>query len=195
MTTDSAIDEYFASATEWRREMERLREIVLSCPLTEELKWRQPCYTYDGGNVVIISAFNAYCVLGFFKGALLKDPEGILELPGENSFVGRQLRFTSMEQINELAPVITAYVAEAIDAERAGLTVDTSRRPELDPPEELVATFAERPDVKAAWDGLTPGRRRGYLLHFTGAKKSQTRTARIEKHVPRILEGKGMHDR
>jgi uncharacterized protein YdeI (YjbR/CyaY-like superfamily) len=195
MSRNPRLDAFFSGATRWREEMERLRAVVLGCPLTEELKWRQPCYTFGGSNVAIISAFNAYCVLGFFKGALLKDPEGILVPPGENSYVGRQIRFTDVAQVAELEPVVRAYLNEAIDVERAGLKVDTSKRPGLAPPDELVTTFSQRPEVKAAFEALTPGRQRAYLLHFTAAKKSATRTSRIEKYIPRILDGKGLRDR
>ena len=160
------------------------------------MKWGAPCFTADGGNVVILGVLNDYCCLSFFKGVLLKDPDGLLEAPGENSRSGRLIPFTEVGRILELEPALKAYVREAADLERAGAKVDfTKDRDDVPVPGELQAKLDESADLRTAWEALTPGRRRGWLLHFTGAKQSGTRTSRIEKATPRILAGKGMHDR
>jgi uncharacterized protein YdeI (YjbR/CyaY-like superfamily) len=189
------VDTFLGKAKKWRSEMAALREIVLDSGLTEELKWRQPCYTLSGANVVIISAFKEYCALNLFKGALLKDPSGILVSPGENTQSGRQIRFTSVEQIVEMEPILKAYLDESIENEKAGLQVEMKKTEEYPVPDELQAKLDESPDFRAAFDALTPGRQRGYLLHFAAAKQSKTRTARIEKHMQRIMDGKGLLDR
>ena len=191
--TNPKVDAFLAKAGNWRKEMERLRAIVLDCGLTEELKWYQPCYTFEKSNVVIISAFKAYCVLAFFKGALLKDARHILVPPGKNTQAVRQARFTSVREIVELEPVLKAYLREAIEVEKAGLKVKRSTKLTL--PEELQNRFDESPALKEAFDALTPGRRRAYVLYFSGAKQSRTRESRIDKCAPRILEGKGLNDR
>jgi uncharacterized protein YdeI (YjbR/CyaY-like superfamily) len=193
--TNPDVDAYFAAPHAWKDEMERLRSILLDTELTEELKWRQPCYTVDGGNVAMISEMKAACVLAFFKGALLEDPHGILVSPGEHSRSARFARFTDAEQVTELEPVLRAYLAEAIALEKAGAQVDFAKDRELPAPAELEQRLDEVPGLKAAWDALTPGRRRAYVLYFSDAKQSKTRAARVEKHVPRILEGKGLRDR
>jgi uncharacterized protein YdeI (YjbR/CyaY-like superfamily) len=190
------LDPFFNQATRWRAEMERLRAIVLDCEeLTEERKWRQPCYVFEGANVAIISSFNDYCVLAFFKGALLKDPEGILEAPGANSQSTRQAKFTSVEEIDAREGVLRSYLEEAIEAERAGLSIEFKDTDAYDVPEELEQKFEEDAEFKAAFEALTPGRQRGYLLHFGQAKQSKTRAARIENAMPRIYEGKGFNER
>jgi uncharacterized protein YdeI (YjbR/CyaY-like superfamily) len=187
---------FLKAAEPWRDELEQLRRIVLECGLTEEVKWGAPCFTADGGNVVILGVLNDYCCLSFFKGVLLTDPEGILQAPGENSRSGRLIPFTDVAGILEREPTLKAYVNEAAELERAGAKVDFSKdRDDVPIPDELRAKIAEDPAFAAAWDDLTPGRKRGYLLHFTGAKQSATRTSRIERHAPRILQGKGLHDR
>lgn len=191
--TNPDVDTFFKKAKRWRPEMERLRAIVLDRGLTEELKWHQPCYTDGKKNVVIVSSFKDYCVLAFFKGALLEDPEGILVPPGENSRHVRQARFTDVAEIDELEPVLKAYIDEAIQVEEVGLKVQPAT--ELTLPEELEAKFHEDPDLKAAFEGLTPGRQRAYVIHFSGAKQSKTRRARIERCRERILAGKGLNDR
>lgn len=195
--TDSTRYAAFLKAAEpWQDELEQLRRIVLECGLTEEVKWGAPCFTTDGGNVVILGVLNDYCCLSFFKGVLLKDPDGLLEAPGENSRSGRLIPFTAVGRILELEPVLKAYVREAADLERAGAKVDfTKDRDDVPVPDELRAMLDESAGLTAAWEALTPGRRRGWLLHITGAKQSGTRTSRIEKATPRILAGKGMHDR
>ena len=180
---------------DWQVELKALRPILLNCGLTEELKWKMPCYTFENNNVVLMSAFKEYCALSFFKGALLKDPQGILEKPGENTQAARLIRFTNVQQIVDLAPVISAYIAEAIAVEKAGLTVEFKQVDELAIPAELQAKFDDDPAFQMAFEALTPGRQRGYILHFAGAKQSSTRTSRIEKYTQKIFDGQGMYDR
>jgi uncharacterized protein YdeI (YjbR/CyaY-like superfamily) len=187
---------FLRAAEPWQDELEQLRRIVLECGLTEEVKWGAPCFTADGGNVVILGVLNDLCCLSFFKGVLLTDPEGILLAPGENSRSGRLIPFTEVAQILEMEPVLKAYVREAAELERAGAKVDFAKdREDLSVPAELQARFDEDPAFRAAFEALTPGRRRGWILHFSGAKQSATRASRIAKAAPRILDGKGMHDR
>ncbi|WJS86594.1 YdeI/OmpD-associated family protein [Paracoccus sp. TOH] len=188
------VDALFDELTDWRQELEALRAILLASPLTEEFKWRSPVYTWDGHNVAIIWGFKDRATLGFFKGVLLKDPEGVLEPPGENSRSSRTIDFTDPARVRKLAPVLRAYIDEAIEIEKAGLKVDFPKD-DLDYPEELVQRLDGDSGFKAAFEALTPGRRRGWVLHFSQAKQSATRAARIEKAAPRILAGKGMQDR
>lgn len=188
------IDGWFRKAKQWQEEMLALRAIAGDSGLTEELKWRQPCYTFEGHNVVIIGAFKNVCVLSFFKGALLKDPKGILEQLGENTQSGRTIRITSVAQIEKLKPAIKSLIKEAINVEKAGLKVDFKKITDRPLPEELEAKFKESPALKKAFNALTPGRQREYLLHFTSAKQSATRAARIEKCTPKILKGEGFSD-
>lgn len=178
----------------WPQEMEQLRAILHECDLTEELKWSVPCYTFQNNNILILSAFKEYCSLSFFKGALLNDEAGILDKPGPNSQAARLIKFTNVQQVIELEPTIKAYIQQAIDIEKAGLTVEFKKNPEP-MPEELEQKLDEDPVFKAAFEALTPGRQRGYIIYFSGAKQAQTREARIEKYMPKILEGKGFHDR
>ena len=192
---DSRLDRYFRYTKTWRAEKQRLRAILLDFPLTEELKWRQPCYTFQGANVVILGGFKQTCDLGFFKGSLLDNPHGLLIPPGPHSQASRQLRFTSVQEIEEKEPIIRATLQNAIEVERAGLKVDFREKSELVFADELLAKMEADPRFKAAFEALTPGRQRGYNLFFSAAKQSKTRAARIEKHAARILEGKGMHDR
>ena len=180
---------------DWQVELKALRPILLNCVLTEELKWKMPCYTFENNNVVLMSAFKEYCALSFFKGALLKDPQGILEKPGENTQAARLISFTNVQQIVDLAPVISAYIAEAIAVEKAGLTVEFKQVDELAIPAELQDKFDDDPAFQMAFEALTPGRQRGYILHFAGAKQSSTRTSRIEKYTQKIFDGQGMYDR
>ena len=180
---------------DWQAELKALRPILLSSGLTEELKWKMPCYTFENNNVVLMSAFKEYCALSFFKGALLKDPQGILEKPGENTQAARLIRFTNVQQIVDLAPVISAYIAEAIAVEKAGLTVEFKQVDELAIPAELQDKFDDDPAFQMEFEALTPGRQRGYILHFAGAKQSSTRTSRIEKYTQKIFDGQGMYDR
>lgn len=192
--TNPKVDAFLSKATRWKDEMIELRKIVLSCGFTEEFKWYQPCYAYQGTNLVVISAFKEHSALNLFKGALLKDPEGILVKPGENSQSGRQIRFTSVAQIVRMKSVLKAYLRETIEAEKAGLKVTLKATSDYPVPEELKAKFAASSEFEKAFRALTPGRQRGYLLHFAAAKQSKTRTARIEKYVPQIFAGKGYQD-
>ena len=177
----------------WQAELEKLRRILLDSELTEEVKWKVPCYTFENSNVVIMSAFKEYCSLSFFKGALLKDPHGVLEKPGENSQAARLIKFTHVEKIVEMEPILKATIQEAIEVEKAGLKVEFKTNPEPIP-DELQNKFDEDPAFQAAFEALTPGRQRGYILYFSGAKQSKTRTSRIEKYISQIFEGKGFHD-
>jgi len=179
----------------WPKELAKLRAIVLECGLREESKWGVPCYTFEGSNVVLVSAFKEYCALSFFKGVLLKDAEGILDAPGENSQAARLIRFTNAQEIIELEPVLKAYIYEAVEVEKAGLKVELNDNAELVFPEELQMILDENPALKTAFLALTPGRQRGYILYINGAKQSKTRLDRIEKYIQQILDGKGMYDR
>lgn len=189
------VDAFFSKAKKWQKEMECLRGIVLDCQLTEELKWYQPCYTMDNNNILIISGFKEYCALNFFKGALLRDKHGLLIKPGKNTQAGRQIRFTSVEEIEELAPILKAYILEAAEAEKAGLQIEYKKTADYTMPEELQTKFLENPALKNAFEALTPGRQRGYLLYFSQAKQSTTRATRIEKNIDRIFDGQGLNDR
>ena len=189
------LDPYFRDTTTWPQEKRRLREVLSDYPLSEELKWREPCYTFQGANVAIVYGMKDSCGLGFFKGALLDDPHGVLIPPGKNTQAARRIHFTSVEEIDEKEAILRAIVESAIKVEQAGLKVDFKARHELVFPQELLDAFDSNPDFAVAFEALTPGRQRGYNLFFTGAKQSKTRVARIEKHMARIFEGKGMHDR
>lgn len=178
----------------WRPILTKLRKALLDCGLTEELKWKVPCYTFDAKNIVILSAFKEYCSISFFKGSLLKDTHNILVAPGENSQATRQMRVTTAKEVAEILSILPAYIQEAIDLERADRKVDFSAKNKLAYPEELQKRFDELPKLKEAFEKLTPGRQRGYLLHFTAAKQSTTRESRIDKCVDRILLGKGIMD-
>jgi uncharacterized protein YdeI (YjbR/CyaY-like superfamily) len=186
------VDDYLSQAKKWQDEMAKLRAIVLGCGLDEDLKWRQPAYSLDGGIVVLISAFKDYCALAFFKGTLLKDPAGILVAPGENSQSMRQIRFTDGQEITEREPLLKSYIQEAIEIENAGLKVE--KNPTVSIPEEFQKKLTETPGLEAAFETLTPGRRRAYLMHFSQPKQSKTREARIEKCLPQILAGRGLDD-
>ena len=175
--------------------MAKLRTILLGCPLAEELKWGKPCYTSENSNVVIIQGFKEYCALLFHKGVLLKDPKSILIQQTENVQAARQLRFTTVREIVQLKSVIKSYIDEAIAVEKAGLEVTYKKTSEFKIPAELQDRLNEDLAFKRAFKALTPGRQRGYLLYFSGAKQSNTREARIEKSIPQILEGKGLHDK
>lgn len=194
MSDADRVETFFREATQWREELAMLRSILLESSLEEDFKWHSPCYTHDGGNLVAIWGLKDSCALAFFKGVLLEDPEGILMAPGENSRSMRLIRFTSIDEITQCRSVVLNYVQQAIDAERSGLKVEF-RNDDLDYPEELLARFEVDPRLQEAFEALTPGRRRGYILHFSNAKQSATRVARIEKCAARIVEGKGLHDR
>jgi len=188
------VDGLIKKAKNWQEEFETLREIVLSSPLTEEVKWGQACYTSEGRNIVLIHGFKEYCALLFFKGALLKDPKGILIQQTENVQAGRQIRFTNVRQIVEMKPILKAYIQEAIDVEKAGLKVKLKKTSDFKVPEEFQEKLDEIPALKKAFAALTPGRQRGYLFYFSAAKQSKTREARVEKCMPQILQSKGLDD-
>ena len=187
------VDGFFSEAEPWREEMRELRRIMLGCRLTEELKWGKPCYSFQNSNVVILQGFKEFCAVLFCKGALLKDAHGILKKPGENTQGARRIPFTNVREIAELAPVLKAYVQEAVAAEKAGLEVIYIKNPEP-MPEELQNKLAADPALKTAFAALTPGRQRAYILYFSAAKQSTTREARVEKCRPQILKGKGLND-
>jgi uncharacterized protein YdeI (YjbR/CyaY-like superfamily) len=188
------VDVFLSKAGKWQEEMEKLRMIILGCHLTEEFKWYQPCYTYHKSNVVIISGFKDYCILGFFKGALLNDTNGILVSPGENTQAGRQIRFTSVSEIAEMESILKSYIYEAIEVEKAGLKVNFKKTSEFIIPEEFRKKCDEIPALKTAFNSLTPGRQRAYILYFSASKQSKTRESRVEKYIQQILEGKGLND-
>jgi uncharacterized protein YdeI (YjbR/CyaY-like superfamily) len=178
----------------WTKELKKLREIVLACGLNEELKWAQPCYTFQNSNILLVTAFKEYVALAFFKGVLLKDPHGVLVAPGESSQSVRQIRLTNSKDIIEMTPILKAYIFEAIEVEKSGLKVKFKKNPEP-VPEELQKKFDDDPAFKTAFDALTPGRQRGYIIHFSAPKQSKTREARIEKCIAKILIGKGFNER
>jgi uncharacterized protein YdeI (YjbR/CyaY-like superfamily) len=187
------VDAFLQKAPKWRKEFESLRRILLRSQMTEELKWRSPCYTFQGSNVAILQGFKDYCALMFFKGALLKDPRGILVAPGASQ-AARQIRFTSVGEIAGLERVVKAYLAEAIKVEEAGLKVTLKKTSDFKSPEEFRAQLAKNPALKTAFQALTPGRQRGYLFYFSQPTQSSTRQSRVEKCVPMILEGRGLND-
>ncbi|TQR97400.1 YdeI/OmpD-associated family protein [Paenibacillus ottowii] len=189
------VDAYLDKVKKWQAEMEKLRAIMLDCQLTEELKWGKPCYMFQNSNIAIIQGFKEHCALMFFKGALLKDPNGILIKPGEDTQAGRQIRFTNVEEIVEMETILKAYINEAIEVEKSGLKVDFKKNTELIFPEEFQAKLDENPALKTAFAALTPGRQRAYIMHFSAPKQSKTRESRIEKCKQDILSGKGLNDR
>lgn len=188
------VDWFFNKATKWQEEYHRLRMIALDCGLTEELKWGCPCYTYEQSNIVLIHGFKEYCAFLFFKGALLKDAKDILIQQTENVQGARQIRFTNVEEVTSKESILKAYIKEAIKLEKAGVKVPLKKTSEFKMPEEFKNVLDATPAVKKAFYALTPGRQRGYLLHFSSAKQSKTREARIEKNIPKILKGKGLED-
>ncbi len=189
------VDEVLKNTKKWQKEIEKLRMINLDCQLTEELKWGKPCYMFQNSNIAIIQGFKEYCALMFFKGALLKDAKGILIQPGEHTQAGRQIRFTHFQEILEMEPIVKAYIQEAIAVEKAGIKVRLKETTEYKIPEEFQIRLDECPDLKTAFDALTPGRQRAYLLHFSAPKQSKTRESRVEKCMQLILNGKGLNDR
>lgn len=192
--TNPKVDFYFAKAEKWQKEIQLLRTLVLNCGLTEELKWGCPCYTFEGNNIVIIHAFKEYCALLFFKGALLQDADNLLIQQTENVQSARQLRFSSVHQIGEKEAVVKAYIYEAIEVEKAGLKVALKKTAEFAMPEEFEQKLNNDVALKTAFEALTPGRQRAYLLYFSQPKQSKTREARIEKGRQAILNGKGLND-
>src|SRR5699024_5466015 len=191
---NSKVNDYISNAQNWQGVIEELRTILLNSGLTEDLKWGKPCYSFSQGggpesNIAIIQPFKESCALMFFKGVLLKDPKDILEKPGANSRIARRVSFSSVQEIAEMEPVLKSYIHEAIEAEKAGLEVEIENKKEPIP-EELQMKLDEDPELKSAFDDLTPGRQRGYILHFSDAKQSKTRKRRVEKYIDKILDGK-----
>ncbi|MFV8370259.1 YdeI/OmpD-associated family protein [Flavobacterium sp. LB2R40] len=191
---NSKVDDFINNAKKWQPEIEQLRLLLLDCGLTEEFKWRKPCYCFQAHNVVIIGSFKESCALSFFKGTLLQDSNGFLCKPGENSQAMRFFKFTHLEEIIAQQSIIKAYIYEAIEIEKAGLKVNFKSNTELELVAELQNTLAKNPDLKTAFKALTPGRQRAYNLYFSAAKQSKTRETRIENYIPRILGGKGIND-
>jgi uncharacterized protein YdeI (YjbR/CyaY-like superfamily) len=192
--TNPKVNWYFENEKKWPEEVKKLRAIMLECPLTEELKWGVPCYTYQKNNVVLIHVFKEYCAILFHKGALLKDPEGILIQQTENVQAARQIRFTKLEEIVKLEPVIKAYVNEAIEVEKSGAKVPFKKATEFAIADEFQAKLDENPELSEAFYKLTPGRQRAYLLYFAVPKQAKTREARVDKCMEQILAGKGLDD-
>jgi len=192
--TNPKVDWFFNKPGQWQQEYEKLRKIVLECDLTEELKWGCPCYTFEKRNIVLIHGFKEYCALLFVKGALLKDPKGILIQQTENVQSARQVRFTSGREIVKMKGTLKAYIREAIAAEKSGLKVSLKKTSQFAMPEEFKGKLDEVPALKKAFKALTPGRQRGYLLYFSQPKQSKTRQARVEKSIPQILNGRGLND-
>ena len=192
--TNPKVDFFFTKAKKWKEEFEKLRMIVLDCPVTEELKWGVPCYTFEKKNIVLMHGFKEYCALLFVKGALLKDAEGILITQTENTQAARQIRFTTVREIVEMEPILKEYIYEAIEVEAAGLQVNFKKTTEFIIPDEFQNKLDELPGLKTAFDALTPGRQRAYILYFSAPKQSKTREARVEKYVQQILNGRGLND-
>jgi len=192
--TNPKVDVFLNKAKQWRKEFEKLRKIVLDCGLTEEFKWRNPCYTFEESNIVLIHGFKEYCAFLFFKGALLKDTKGILVSQTENTQATRQIRFTNVQEIIEMEPILKSYILEAIEVEKSGMKVNLKKTSEYAIPEEFQTKMDESPSLKSAFEALTPGRQRAYLLYFSSPKQSKTRESRIEKYTHQILDGKGLND-
>lgn len=188
------VDWFFSKEGKWQKAFQELRTIMLACDLVEELKWGQPCYMFEKKNIVLIHGFKEYCALLFFKGALMKDPKGILIQQTENVQAARQIRFTDVRQVVKMKATLKAYVYEAIAVEESGLKAPLKKTSEFRIPEEFQSKLDEKPALKKAFYALTPGRQRAYIFYFASAKQSKTRAARVEKHTKRILAGKGMDD-
>jgi uncharacterized protein YdeI (YjbR/CyaY-like superfamily) len=197
MTTSNSnpkVDAFIANATKWQNELKKLREILLVSELTEGFKWSQPCYTLEGKNVIVMSEMKESCAFAFFKGALLKDVHGVLTAPGRHSQSTRWIKFTSVREIMAMKSVLKAYIREAIEVEKSGLKVKLRKTSDLQFPEELVVMLDESAAFREAFEGLTPGRQRAYIYHFSAPKQAKTREARVRKLMPHILEGKGLLD-
>jgi len=192
--TNPKVDFYFNKAEKWQEEIKKLRTIILDCQLTEELKWGVPCYTFQNSNIALIHVFKEYCAILFVKGALLKDTNGILIQQTENVQAARQIRFTNVREIVEMEPILKAYISEAVEVEKAGLKVNYKKATEFAVPEEFINKLEEVPGLQDAFEALTPGRQRAYLLYFSAPKQSKTRESRIEKCLQQILDGKGLND-
>lgn len=188
------VDWFFNKAGKWQKEFQQLRTIILDCNLIEELKWGQPCYTFEKRNIVLMHGFKDYCALLFFKGALLKDPKGLLIQQTENVQAARQIRFTGVQEIVKVKALLKKYIYEALAVEKAGLKVPLKKTADFKIPDEFQKKLDKSTALKNAFYALTPGRQRGYLFYFSQAKKSSTREARIEKHLKQILAGKGLDD-
>jgi uncharacterized protein YdeI (YjbR/CyaY-like superfamily) len=188
------VDGFLRKAKKWKEEFEKLRKIVLDCGLTEELKWGQPCYTFQKSNIVVIHGFKEYCAFLFFKGALLKDADGILIQQTKNVQAARQIRFTNVREIVQMEPILKTYIHEAIEVQKAGLKVKLKKTSDFKIPEEFQRKLDAIPALKMAFDALTPGRQRGYIFYFSQPKQSKTRESRVEKSMPQILKGKGLND-
>ena len=188
------VDAFLTEADQWRQEFAALRSIILGCGLVEELKWGKPCYSFHANNVVLIHGFKHYCAILFTKGVLLKDASGILVQQTEHVQAARQIRFTSVHEITKQEPILNAYIREAIEVEKTGLQVTYKTTAEFKMPAEFQNKLDKVPALKTAFEALTPGRQRGYLLYFSGAKQAQTREARVEKYMSKILKGKGLDD-
>ncbi|QHI35552.1 hypothetical protein IMCC3317_08980 [Kordia antarctica] len=188
------VDIYLENLKKWQEELTELRNILLNCELTEDFKWKHPCYTYNGKNVVLLHEFKNYCAILFHKGVLLKDEATILIQQTENVQSARQIRFTKLSEIEELKPILKKYIKEAIEVEKSGLEVKLKKTTEVETPQELTQIFKERSKFKKAFQNLTPGRQKGYLYHFSKPKQSKTKIARIEKNIERILDGYGLND-
>lgn len=189
-----AADKYFLDASQWQDELKQLRKIALGTQLTEMIKWGVPCYVFEESNIILLGSFKSFCSISFFKGSLMKDPNGILSKPGVNSQSVRMIRFTHLDQIREVEPVIKTYILEAIEIEKTGAKPTIDKSAELAFPEELLKILDQDAAFKAAFTSLTPGRQRGYHLFFTAAKQPATRISRIEKYKQQILDGKGIND-
>src|SRR6516162_4523190 len=188
------VDFYFSKAKKRQEEIKKLRMIILDCQLTEELKWGCPCYTFQTSNIVVIHTFKEYCALLFFKGALLKDAHGILIQQTKNVQAARQIRFTNVREIVQMEPILKAYIHEAIEVEKAGLKVKLKKTSEFPMPAEFQSKLDAIPALRTAFEALTPGRQRAYLLYCSRAKQSKTRKSRVEKYMQQILDGKGLDD-
>jgi uncharacterized protein YdeI (YjbR/CyaY-like superfamily) len=188
------VDQFLLNAKKWRSELELLRSILLESELHEELKWKQPCYTLNGKNVILLGGFKEFCIISFLKGVAMKDPEQLLTAQGENTNAWRVIKFTDVSEIIKLESTIKEYIAAAIQIEKEGVKVEIKETATDPLPQELLKCFAEDPDFQKAFMSLTPGRQRGYLLYFNAPKQSKTRTSRIEQYSQRILNGKGFHD-
>jgi uncharacterized protein YdeI (YjbR/CyaY-like superfamily) len=193
-STNPKVDAFLIKTKQWQQVLPGLRSSILDCQLTEEMKWRFPCYTLQGRNIVIIQAFKEYCAVLFFKGALLKDAKGVLVRPGENTQAGRQMRFANARDVAELGSTLKAYVIEAIEVEKSGLKVPLKKAAEYALPDELKRRLDANAALKRAFHALTPGRQRMYVMYVSQAKQSATRESRIEKYIQHILSGKGMND-
>lgn len=192
--TNPEVDFFFEKGKKWQEEFEKLRTIILDCGLDEELKWGNPCYLFEGRNIVLMHGFKEYCALLFFKGALLQDSEGILVQQTANVQVARQIRFTNAREISRMRAALKAYIYEAIEVEKAGVKPKLKKTQEFSMPEEFRKVLSKKAAVKKAFEALTPGRQRAYLLFFSSAKQAATRESRIEKYLPQILKGKGLND-